>query len=185
MVDVPNGIQPVDAAGYVLPGRDFPPELAAKYPRISGIKTAASPEGSEWDDPRVKGSAKIAAAIGSQWFRLHLARIVPAPNTVASRGDDFQYELYTRGKASGIRSGTRVLWGHPPGSEIRTERPAEEKLNWLLDYAAQNNDSLEKSDRTPQQFDVRGPAMRVEAKTPIRPLPLEDPVAKQPRGVTS
>ena len=73
-----SGVLPVDEHAVLLPTQDFTIENAERYPRIGEIYSAP-PEvvGRRWGDAAVLGGAQIAAAIGSDWNRLGLKRVVP------------------------------------------------------------------------------------------------------------
>jgi len=82
MVAVPGGLLPVDAEGILLPSDDFTPEIAARYPKITGI--SSGPRGAvgvPWGDPLVEEAAAIASVIGPEWERLDL--VACRPTTLA------------------------------------------------------------------------------------------------------
>jgi len=143
MVEVPNGLFPVDEHGVLLPVDDFSPVEASRYPRLVGIDTVPlGTTGESWGDGRVLGAAEIAAALGSAWQELKLRQMVASPTGIA---EEHIYTLITRG-------GTRVRWGLPPGSKAPGKLPAAEKLARLLKYLEKNG-TLEGPDG-PQQLDV-------------------------------
>ena len=147
MVETPDGLQPVDIEGVLLPREDFSPVEAARYARVTGIDTAPlGPVGTRWGDGRVVDAAEIAALLGPAWQELKLDRIAPAQGTPAVYSSATTYELFTRG-------GTRILWGHGPASKLPSEIPAIDKAARLKQYAAQNG-SLE-GPGGPQVLDVR------------------------------
>jgi hypothetical protein len=78
MVSVPGGLLPVDAEGILLPSDDFTPEMAARYPKITGI--GSGPRGAvgfTWGDPRVEEAAAVASVIGPEWEPLGLLSCRP------------------------------------------------------------------------------------------------------------
>jgi len=146
MVQVPGGVHAIDSEGVVLPGDDFSPVEASRYPRLGGINTEPlGPVGTRWGDPVVLGAAQIAAAFGDDWYALGLDRILPSV-AVAGRMDRYAYELVTRG-------GTRFPWGCPPGDELAGEVPAAEKLARLKHYAREHG-SLDRL-HGPRDIDIQ------------------------------
>ncbi len=149
MVQVPGGLLPVDISGVLLPSTDFSPLEAGRYPRLVGIDTVpVGPPGERWGDVRVVGAAAIAASFGTAWQRLGLERIVPAAMVSVGRQREETYDLFTT-------SGTRVVWGRAPTTDMPGEVPAEEKVARLVKYAAERG-SLDATDGRPQELDVRG-----------------------------
>ena len=144
---VPSGAWPVDVDGVRLPTADFCPLDVNRYPRLTQIdSTPVGPEGTRWGDPRVVGGAQIAAALEPAWQELKLDHIAPTGTTEPGRPADYFYELVTR-------SGTRILWGRAPGTDMPGEVPAADKVARLKKYVAENG-SLE-GRRGPQELDVR------------------------------
>lgn len=176
MVEVQNGaaVLPVDEHGVVLPTRDsagkpnFTPEEAERYPRIGEIHTEpAGPVGTRWGDAAVLGGAQIAAALASDWTALDLARIIPWERKPARTGFEYTYALLTH-------SGTTVLWGRAPGTEVRGEVPATHKIDQLKRYAAENGGTLDGADGPHKmKFDSRGTLLQI-ARPVITPLPRKD-----------
>ena len=147
MVEIAEGLLPVDVEGVLLPRGDFSQVEAGRYPRLVGIDTAPiGPVGTRWGDGRVVDAAEIAAAFGPAWQPLKLDRIAPAPASAPGYSEETTYELLTRG-------GTRILWGRGPASKMPSEIPAVDKVARLRQYAAENG-SLEGPDG-PQVLDVR------------------------------
>lgn len=130
IVQSPCGMLPVDAEGILLPSKDFSVSDIARYPLLVGIGTLpVGPEGTRWGDPRVVGGAEIAAALGDVWKELGLERIFPCQIAEGGRVEEYLYELYTR-------SGTRIIWGRPPGTAVPDEVPAAVKVARLQEYKA-------------------------------------------------
>jgi hypothetical protein len=138
---------PVDEHAVRLPEGDLT-EVERRYlPRISGV--AGRPlVGDVWDDPRVVGGAKLAAALADVWQQLRLVEIISElqPQSVGNE-PFYKYEIVTSG-------GTRIVWGTAPGGEGPTgESPIDKKRARLLEYAAQHG-QLETIDG-PAILDVR------------------------------
>jgi hypothetical protein len=164
MVEVSGGLLPVDGDGVLLPSDDFSPAEARKYPRLSEVKTVPiGPQGTRWGDARVAGGAKLAALLMADWQAFKLARIVPTvPPAGVRSSDDTSYELVSQG-------GTRILWGHAPGSERAGDPSAADKLERLKRYLAQHG-SFEAASGA-QVLDVRGGRDLVATpRTAIKPL---------------
>ena len=124
MVEVPNGLYPVDAEGVLLPTADFTPEEALVYPRVAGVVAVTEgPVGTPWRDPRVEGACAIAELLGNDWSRLWLYRITPAARVDSSGEIEFEIET---------REGGQIVWGRAPGREPAEEPKAEEKRDRLL-----------------------------------------------------
>jgi hypothetical protein len=155
MVEVPGGLLPVDVQGAWLPSGDFSPIEANGYPRLVGINSApVGPVGTRWGDARVVGAAEIAAAIGPAWSTLGLQRIATSAASISTAGEEYTYEVTTRGES-------RVLWGHSPGGSGAGEVPPAEKVARLQQYAAQHG-SLD-TPHSKQVLDLRG-LRRLEVK---------------------
>ena len=166
MVEVPNGLLPVDADGVLLPTDDFSPLDALGYLRIGEIKTSPSGQiGTRWGDTHVTGAAQIAAFLVGDWQKLKLYQVVPAARQTDATGTETDtYELYTPQR-------TRIDWGRPPGAEGGTEAKAAKKLERLRAYAAEHGGSLE-DPTTPQRLDVRAASSLLVAPRPqIQSLP--------------
>jgi hypothetical protein len=121
---------PIDAAAIRLPEADLTDVERRYLPRVSNV--AGRPlVGDVWDDPRVVGGAKLAAALADVWRPLRLVEILPSPHPVVQADVRYYtYELVTSG-------GTRVVWGAAPGEELSAgESPLAAKRQRLLEYAA-------------------------------------------------
>jgi hypothetical protein len=131
MVEVNRGMYPVDAAGILLPPRDFSLADARNYPRITGVySTPQGPAGSPWGDPVVAEAALLAAELAPCWNKLHLATIV-CPRGVTPGGplDSGVFALTTSG-------GSLVIWGQGPSSENPGELETKKKIERLEKYAS-------------------------------------------------
>jgi len=144
-----NGISflPVDEHAVRLPEGDLTDAELRYLPRISGV-TGRPLVGDSWNDARVVGGAKLAAALGDVWQRLRLVEIIAALHSAASNdSQSFTYDIITQG-------GTRVVWGAAPGQEPTAGESAfDQKRKLLMDYAAQHG-QLE-SINGPKEIDVR------------------------------
>ena len=73
MVAVRGGLLAVDAESVVLPSDDFSADIAAEYPRLTGIESSPQgPEGARWGDVVVEEGAAVASVIGPDWKALGL-----------------------------------------------------------------------------------------------------------------
>jgi hypothetical protein len=138
MIAVPGGLLAVDGEGVVLPSEDFTPEVAAGFPRVSGI--VSSPlgvAGSRWGDAAVHEAAALAAAIGPEWRDLGLRDVRPVEARTGRT-----WELVDA-------SGRVVHFGAAPGLEAEGEPSAAVKVALLKALAAE--------DERPQRIDLTIP----------------------------
>lgn len=136
VVEVSDGLYPVDRMAILLPPADLAPAEARRYPRIQNVGSRPSgPAGTAWGDVAVVGGARLAAVLlettsGGEpaWKRYGLTAIrVPARSSSQASLDDVMLELVTAG-------GSRVLWGRPPGSTHPGELSVDQKLGRLDKY---------------------------------------------------
>ena len=129
MVEIRKGRLPIDSHGVLLPANDFVAAEADAYPLIKGIATTPQgPAGTKWGDPVVEDAAAIAGILSSVWNSLGLQAInCPASSSREAKTDEGVFELEARG-------GTRILWGHAPGSKNPGELSIEQKVGRLQDY---------------------------------------------------
>jgi hypothetical protein len=114
----------IDESGVVLPSEDFAPEQGKDFLRIEAdgeVPTAGY--GLPWASDRIKGAARVAAALAQRWQPLGLYRIVATP----SADGQLIYELRTQ-------RDVRVVWGTVPGREAPREPSAEQKMAALERY---------------------------------------------------
>jgi hypothetical protein len=138
---------PVDRNAIRLPEADHT-EVELRYlPRNAGV-TGRPLIGDAWNDPRVVGGTKLAAALSDVWQRLRLVEIIAAlPSIHGDSSQAYSFNIITSG-------GTRVVWGAAPGHESTSgESPFDQKRKRLMDYAAQYG-QLE-SINGPEEIDVR------------------------------
>ena len=139
---------PIDEHAVRLPEGDLTEAERRYLPRISGI-TGRPLVGDRWDDPRVVGGAKLAAAAGRC-----LAAAAARGNHRRRRNRRRTTRRKSTRSKSSPRGGTRIVWGMTPGEEASTgESPFDQKRQRLLDYAAQHG-KLESIDG-PAVLDVR------------------------------
>jgi hypothetical protein len=131
MVEVPNGLLPVDAHGILLPPGDFSAEQARDYLRISVPGAVpGGPVGTAWGAPRVHDAARIAGVLQEHWKKLGLYRIAVAPTHAAD--EEPRYVLATR-------QGVRVIWGTAPRvDDVADAKRALLKVAHLMAYVETN-----------------------------------------------
>jgi hypothetical protein len=113
MVAVKGGLLAVDAESVVLPSDDFSAEVAAEYPRLTGVESSPQgPEGARWGDPVVEEGAMVASVIGPDWKSLGLVECRPVVEAGVRR-----WELV--GPAA-----QRIVFGSSPGHEREGEPSA-------------------------------------------------------------
>ena len=131
MVQVRQGVYPVDPSGVLLPPHDFSAADSKNYPQISGVlSTPQGPAGTDWGDPVVTDAAQLASELAPNWKKFSLAAIV-CPRSI-SPDDGFDagvYELRTAG-------GSEIVWGHGPNSDHPGELTTAQKVERLEKYAA-------------------------------------------------
>jgi hypothetical protein len=132
MVEHGKELVPVDERAVVLPGEDFSPVEASRYPCLVGIGTGPlGGIGTPWGDDRVLGGAEIAAALFESWEKLGLSQIVCTSSSGTGLHDVPTYELVTRNR-------TRIPWGQAPSSDVSGDAPAKEKVAKLEKYFAEH-----------------------------------------------
>jgi hypothetical protein len=145
----PNGVTflPIDAHAIRLPDADLTDTERRYLPRISGV-TGRPLVGDAWEDPRVVGGARLAAALADVWQQLRLVEITSPPQPqVRNDARIYTFEIITSG-------GTRIVWGATTGQEQAVgESPFDAKRRRLLDFASQHG-KLESIDG-PAIVDVR------------------------------
>lgn len=131
MIDVKQGVYPVDDEGVLLPPNDFTAAEIRRYPLVTGIASLPSgAPGTPWGETTVVGAAKIAAALSPDWSTLGLTSIeAPLPTSVNVALDDLTFELRTR-------NGSTIVWGRPPGTGHPGELTVDQKLGRLKQYIA-------------------------------------------------
>lgn len=149
MVQVTDGLLPVDGDGVQLLTADFSPLEATRYPRLTDMgRETPPPAGTRWSDTRIVAAASLAAALIDAWQELGLHHLALAAEPPRSAAGPFDFELFTR-------EGTCILWGTAPTSSGEDQKAAAEKLARLRNYHSEHN-TLEGS-RGPQTLDLRAP----------------------------
>lgn len=143
MVQVGDGLFPVDIEGVLLPTGDFSPLEAGRYPRLAGVRLAAEPvAGLRWHDERVEQAARIAALLAETWDEMKLHHIEPlAVSAGKARPAAPEFALLTR-------SGARILWGTSPSDDPVAQKAASDKLARLKSYFLERG-SLDEADGEP------------------------------------
>jgi hypothetical protein len=129
MVEVRQGQYPIDCHGVLLPPQDFSVADTRSYPIVTGVvSTPQGPAGTEWGDKVVEGAAELAKELSPHWKKFGLAAIV-APRSVEDHGkiDEGVYVLLAKG-------GSRIVWGHAPGTSHPGELSTKQKIGRLDDY---------------------------------------------------
>ncbi|MBI5760866.1 MAG: hypothetical protein HZA46_20280 [Planctomycetales bacterium] len=129
MVQVKQGMYPVDAEGVLLPPEDFSVTDAKEYPLILDVRsTPQGPAGTSWGDITVIGASRLADVLSPHWKKYELTGIsVPKLTKAKSTIDDGVYILSTA-------AGSRITWGRAPGSQHPGELAVEQKLGRLEKY---------------------------------------------------
>lgn len=126
MVAVKGGLLAVDAESVVLPSNDFSAEIAAQYPRLTGIESSPQgPEGSRWGDAVVEEGAAVASVIGPDWKALGLVEYKPVIEAGVRRWDLVGPDAKT------------IRFGSAPGHEREGESSAALKAAALRKLVGQ------------------------------------------------
>ncbi|HBL46927.1 MAG TPA: hypothetical protein DDZ90_26425, partial [Planctomycetaceae bacterium] len=129
MVELKQGLFPVDNAGVLLPPEDFSVSDARRFPIITGVSSIpAGLAGTSWGDLSVTGAAQLAEALGPHWKELGIVSIEVPPRVAADVTlDDLIYRLITAG-------GSEIVWGRSPKSQRRGELRVDQKIGKLEKY---------------------------------------------------
>jgi len=148
LVDKQPGLMPVDRFGVVLPPGDFSPEQARDYLRVVvDYHQPIGQLGTSWGDERVEGGAAIASLLQEvDWQKCGLYRVVAVSQQGDSTRSEFRYDLLTR-------SQQRIRWGKAPGSELKGEATATDKVARLVEYVRQHGGL--KGNQESQVIDLR------------------------------
>jgi hypothetical protein len=117
----------------------------------------------------VRGAAQIAAFLAPRWQHLNFYRILPSPASSSGALEQVHFfHLETHG-------GSKVVWGHPPGSEAQGEPSAMEKLDRLARYV-----------KEVRPLDGPGPRLEFnlvsgEELWPVQPMANDNRVPRQSR----
>jgi hypothetical protein len=132
LVPVNEGLLPIDAAGTLLPTRDFEnhPDLL-KYPRLTvNVGSPTAPAGTVWDNPIILGGAQIIAALEPLWNQAELIQLRWVEDLANVGQITRHYVLETK-------SGGTLIWGQAPGREHVGELPLAEKVAALKRWSEQ------------------------------------------------
>ncbi|HUY92321.1 MAG TPA: hypothetical protein VMV10_26505 [Pirellulales bacterium] len=158
MVQVAEGLFPIDETGVLLPTADFSPHEAARYPRYSNAPlTTEPPAGSVWQEQRIFAAAQLALVLGDVWEEFNFEQFEPQTEPGSSALD---FQLVTK-------KGTRVLWGAAPTTDEAGQALAKAKLAKLKQYFAERG-TLEGSHGR-QDLDLRHGELQVLARTALAP----------------
>jgi hypothetical protein len=148
MVEVKQGQYPIDSHGVLLPPQDFSVSDTRMYPFVTGVvSTPQGPAGTLWGDPVVEGAAGLAAELGPSWKKLGLATILcPASADDRAKIDEGVFVLLSKG-------GSRIVWGHAPGTDHPGELSTKQKVGRLEDYVKRFG-SFDQP-QGPYQIDIR------------------------------
>lgn len=129
MVQVKQGMYPIDGQGVLLPPENFSVADTKLYPLIANVfSTPQGPAGTPWGDVVVVGAARLANELAPHWKKFQLAAIVcPRSSSSEPALDDGQYALTVAG-------GSRIIWGRAPGSDHPGELSTEQKVGRLNKY---------------------------------------------------
>jgi hypothetical protein len=129
MVQMQQGMYPVDGAGILLPPADFRIADTRKYPVILNVRsTPQGPAGTPWGDPVVLGGARLAAELAPYWKKLGVTSISCERSPTGKTADEW-YTLISTG-------GSRIIWGRAPGVDHPGELSVEQKIGRLKKYVA-------------------------------------------------
>jgi hypothetical protein len=131
--NIDGGLYPIDAEGHLLPTgyfiREARTEASTDYLRLRGIRSLPDgPEGSVWDDPRIRQGAVIAAALAPHRQDLEVTHLVIEK---VSGGDSDGVTTKNR-YALLTRYGTRVHWGTYLETEAIVLEKAKKQVERLL-----------------------------------------------------
>lgn len=164
----PNGVTflPIDFQGIRLPDADLTDAERRYLPRISGV-TGRPLVGDAWEDPRVVGGARLAAALADVWQQLRLVEIIPAAQPqVLGNARIYAFEIISSGN-------TRIVWGATTGDELTLgESPFGLKRQRLLDFATRHGllDSID----GPAKVDVRSELVVTPRTAKRRPAAADE-----------
>jgi hypothetical protein len=150
----------IDAASVLLPSEDFEKEVEQKAPHFlriyaDDVSPTGRAFGTPWGSERIAGAALLAQAWEDRWQKLGLYRLLLAKDDPNGKQ---MYFLETK-------AGTRVLWGHAPGSESKGEQTPREKIAWLEQYVIKHG-PLDKSAADPNDgLDLQTPTGKTPKQT--------------------
>jgi hypothetical protein len=129
MVQVRQGLYPIDRQGVLLPPHDFSLAATRQFVFVSGVNsTPQGPAGTEWGDPVVVGAANLAEYLLPVWKKFRLTAI-ECPKTMEPP-NDLDAGVFVLAAVGG----TRIVWGQAPSSDHPGELDTEQKLGRLEEY---------------------------------------------------
>jgi cell division septal protein FtsQ len=154
MVQLEQGMYPVDTEGFLLPPNDFSVADTKRFPVIrNASSTPQGPSGTSWGDAEVVGAARLAEVLygvggpNCHWRKFGFAAIsIPSQKSEHISADNLAYELTTT-------SGSRIIWGRSPGSDHPGELSPEQKLGRLEKYL--HEFQTFEHPRGPYEIDIR------------------------------
>ena len=129
MVQVKQGMYPVDGSGILLPPENFSVADTRLYPLITNVlSTPQGAAGTSWGDVVVVGAARLADELAPHWKKFGLNSI-DCPRTARAEPalDDGVYLLTSTG-------GSQIIWGRAPGSDHPGELSTDQKIGRLKKY---------------------------------------------------
>jgi hypothetical protein len=129
MVEVKQGLYPIDSRGILLPPDEFSLADTQRYPLIVNVRSMPEgPAGTNWGDVTVLGGARLAALLTAHWKEFNLASIECPTRTKADATiDEGIYYLFTA-------NGSKIIWGRAPGSGHPGELSADQKVGRMDEY---------------------------------------------------
>ena len=166
MVQVKQGLYPVDRTGVLLPPGDFAPAEAQRYPLIVNAATPPQgPVGTSWGDVAVSGAAQIAATLNVHWKEFGLNYIeIPPIASARPTVDELVYHLHTMG-------GSRIIWGRAPENSHPGELTAAQKIGRMEEYVTRFGGFDQP--RGPYEIDIRH--LQLISRKPLAELPSAAP----------
>ena len=141
MVEVKNGVLPIDDEGVLLPANDFAVADTKWYPLIKDItSTPQGATGTAWGDIKVETAAKVASYMlrkpkphkddpsATYWQQFGFDAIHISTRKTRHVAEDDIYFVFT------TIGGSRVVWGRSPSVGPPIELAPEKKLGKLADY---------------------------------------------------
>jgi hypothetical protein len=144
-----RGLLPIDAAGTLLPTRDFDNQQEVlKYPRlVLNVGSPTAPAGTVWENPIVLGGAQIVSALEPLWNRAELDELRWIEDLANVGSITRHYVLVTK-------EGSILIWGQAPGREHVGELPMADKIAALKRWSEQP-DGLKAVTKGSNSIDLR------------------------------
>lgn len=130
LVELEDGIYPVDIDGIVLPPADFSPSDTNRLPHVRNIRSRPPARaGIPWPDPVVVQAARLADVLCpdndlQRYWNKYKFKAILAPVAAGPTPPELlPFEIE-------IEGGSRIVWGHAPGSDS-LEPSVQQKLGRL------------------------------------------------------